>query len=156
MRDGVERLWLTDGFQFRSFGLRNTFLTEEATLTPGRHDGMAAFSWRDGKIRLIRNHEQTQPAPVGAFEDTSAAYDPQAPGGTTTLEISPQADEVRSWVSLNGTTFNCAGGESPWGTWVTCEETPNGVDQHGASWSAPAIPTTSPTSRNMDTCSRCR
>lgn len=129
LRDGEIRLFLPEGFSYRSFGIRATPLTEEPTLTPGRHDGMAAFPWRGGKVRLVRNHEQTQPNPVGAFGDVSSAYDPAAPGGTTTLEISPTADEVRSWVSLNGTTFNCAGGASPWGTWVTCEETPNGVDQ---------------------------
>jgi uncharacterized protein len=128
LRDNAIRLHLPAGFQYRSFSVRNTPLTEESTITPGRHDGMAAFSWK-GKVRLIRNHEQTQPVPVGAFGNVSRAYDPAAPGGTTTLEISPKADQVRSWVSLNGTTFNCAGGASPWGTWITCEETPNGVDQ---------------------------
>src|ERR687892_1127830 len=66
LRDEVIRLHLPEGFQYRSFGVRNTSLTEEATLTPGRHDGMAVFSWRNGKLRLIRNHEQTQPNPVGA------------------------------------------------------------------------------------------
>jgi hypothetical protein len=129
LRDGVVRLHLPADFEYRSFGVRGTPLTEEATTTPMRHDGMAAFSWRDGRIRLIRNHEQTQPGVVGAFGDTSAAFDTQAPGGTTTLEITPRAEQVRSWVSLNGTTFNCAGGETRWGTWITCEETPNGVDQ---------------------------
>jgi secreted PhoX family phosphatase len=140
LADEVVRLWLPEGFRYQSFGVRNTPLTEEATLTPGRHDGMAVFSWRNGKVRLIRNHEQTQPNPVGAFGDTATAYDPAAPGGTTTLEISPRGDEVSSWVSLNGTTFNCAGGASPWGTWVTCEETPNGVDQQRSFLIGPGDP----------------
>jgi secreted PhoX family phosphatase len=129
LQDGVVRLHLPADFEYRSFGVRGTPLTEEGTTTPGRHDGMAAFSWRDGRIRLIRNHEQTQPGVVGAFGDVDAAFDTQAPGGTTTLEITPRAEQVRSWVSLNGTTFNCAGGETPWETWLTCEETPNGIDQ---------------------------
>lgn len=140
LRDEQVRLHLPEGFNYRSFGVRDSALTEEATLTPGRHDGMAVFSWRDGRVRLIRNHEQTQPNPVGAFGDTSTSYDPAAPGGTTTLEISPTADEVKSWVSLNGTTFNCAGGASPWGTWVTCEETPNGVDQQRSFLIGPGDP----------------
>jgi secreted PhoX family phosphatase len=140
LRDGAVRLHLPAGFQYRSFGLRNTVMTEEATVTPGRHDGMAVFSWKQGKLRLIRNHEQTQPVPVGAFGDTSQAYDVQAPGGTTTLEISPKAEDVKSWVSLNGTTFNCAGGASPWGTWITCEETPNGVDQQRSFLIGPGAP----------------
>ena len=139
LRDGVVRLWLPRDFQYRSFSLRNTPLTEESTITPGRHDGMAAFGWGN-KVRLVRNHEQTQPVPVGAFGDVSKAYDTRAPGGTTTLEISPQADEVESWVSLNGTTFNCAGGASPWNTWITVEETPNGVDQQRSFLIGPGAP----------------
>lgn len=139
LRDGMTRLALPNGFQYRSFGVAGTLLTEEATNTPGRHDGMAAFTW-NGKVRLIRNHETTQPALRTAVGDLSKAYDPAAPGGTTTLEITPQADEVMSWVSLNGTTFNCAGGASPWGTWVTCEETPNGVDQQRSFLIGPGAP----------------
>ena len=59
-----------------------------------------------GRVRIVRNHVRTQPNPVGEFGNVSHAYDPAAPGGTTTLEISPTADEVSSWVSLNGTTFS--------------------------------------------------
>ena len=131
LRDGVERLWLPVGFQYRSFGVVGDPLTEDpGVATPGRHDGMAVFSWRGGRVRLIRNHEQTQPTVVGAVGSASTAYDPTAPGATTTLEITPQADQVESWVSLNGTTFNCAGGATPWDTWITCEETPNGPDSN--------------------------
>ena len=35
---------------------------------------------------------------------------------------------MQSWVSLGGTHFNCAGGSTPWGSWITCEETVNGPD----------------------------
>jgi hypothetical protein len=140
LRDGVVRMHLPEGFQYRSFGVAGTPLTEDGAVTQVRHDGMAAFSWRGGKVRLIRNHEAFQPGNVGAFGDLSEAYDPQGPGGTTTLEITPRAEEVRSWVSLNGTSFNCAGGATPWDSWITCEETPNGVDQQRSFLIGPGDP----------------
>ena len=54
----------------------------------------------------------------------SISYDETAGGGTTTLIINPKTNEiVRDFVSLNGTLINCAGGPTPWGSWISCEET---------------------------------
>jgi secreted PhoX family phosphatase len=47
-----------------------------------------------------------------------------AGGGTTTMVIDPRTNTVvRDWVSLSGTLINCAGGPTPWGSWISCEET---------------------------------
>ena len=44
MRDGIVRLWLPRGFQYRSFHDTETPVTlPDGTTLPGRHDGMAAF-----------------------------------------------------------------------------------------------------------------
>jgi uncharacterized protein len=126
-RDGVVRLRLPKGFGYRSFGLTGQRM-EDGVNTPGRHDGMAAFAGPNGKIRLVRNHEVNGNRVNGAFGDRARAYDRSALGGTTTLEVTATADSVRSWVSLNGTQMNCAGGATPWNTWITCEETVNGPD----------------------------
>jgi hypothetical protein len=50
-------------------------------------------------------------------------YDAGAGGGTTSIEVDRRGARVREWVSLAGTHNNCAGGVTPWGTWLTCEET---------------------------------
>ena len=50
-------------------------------------------------------------------------YDPAAGGGTTTIEVDKDGNRVREYVSLAGTHNNCAGGQTPWDTWLTCEET---------------------------------
>jgi secreted PhoX family phosphatase len=55
-------------------------------------------------------------------------YDPLTQGGTVTVEVDGQGNVVNDFVSLRGTQMNCAGGRTPWGTWITCEETVNGDD----------------------------
>ena len=50
-------------------------------------------------------------------------------GGTTTLIYNTKEQRLeRHFLSLAGTTRNCAGGPTPWNSWITCEETVNGPD----------------------------
>ena len=126
LRDGKVRLHLPSGFSYRSFHDTETpvVLTDGTTL-PGRHDGMGAFTGPAGTVILVRNHEVNNP---GAAFGVGAPYDPQARGGTTTIQVTETGEVIRSFTSLNGTMMNCSGGRMPWGAWVTCEETVNGPD----------------------------
>lgn len=123
LRDGVPRLLLPAGFEYRSFDPTGTEMSDGATV-PGRHDGMAAFPGPNGKSILVRNHEVN--GPVGAFGDEQLAYDPAAGGGTTTVIVDGHGNVEENFVSLNGTQMNCSGGPMPWGSWISCEETVNG------------------------------
>jgi hypothetical protein len=126
-RDGVVRLHLPPGFAYRSFHDTETpVVLDDGTTLPGRHDGMAAFRGRHGRVILVRNHEVNNPGP--AFGDAARAYDPMAQGGTTTVEVTRYGEVVSAYTSLNGTQMNCSGGPMPWGSWITCEETVNGPD----------------------------
>ncbi len=107
----------------------------EGGVVPYAMDGMAAFAAGSRLVRLVRNHElrdvpTSNPTPFG-----DPAYDSIGPGGNTTLEVRVQPDGsaalVRQFASLAGTFVNCAGGSTPWGSWLTCEETVAGT---GAGW----------------------
>jgi uncharacterized protein len=104
----------------------------DGVAAPGGFDGMAAFSLPNGHVRLVRNHELATRRLLG---DVARAYDPIGGGGTTSLEVRVTADgtaeKVRDFVSLGGTIVNCAGGPTPWRTWISCEET---VEGQRAGW----------------------
>ena len=122
---GEMLLQLPKGFSYRTLGAEGTIMSDGA-ITPVRHDGMAAFPGPNGSVRLVRNHEVL--FNTGAVGDPSRAYDAMASGGTTTLDIRGNGNQVESWVSASGTTFNCSGGAMPYGTWITCEESIAGPD----------------------------
>ncbi|MGI5284176.1 alkaline phosphatase PhoX [Nonomuraea polychroma] len=128
LRDGKVRLYLPEGFKYRSFSAAGEKFSDGSTV-PGRHDGMAAFSGPGGSTILIRNHEVN--GSVGAFGDKDRAYDPMAGGGTSTLRVTRYGEVIKSGPSLNGTMMNCSGGPMPWRAWVSCEETVNGPDVAG-------------------------
>jgi len=127
-RDGVVRLHLPRGFNYRSFHDTSgaPIILDDDTRLPGRHDGMGAFAGSDDSVILVRNHEVNGPG--AAFSTAAPVYDPMARGGTTTIQVTPQGKVISSYASLAGTQMNCSGGIMPWGAWVTCEETVNGPD----------------------------
>jgi secreted PhoX family phosphatase len=119
---GETLLALPKDFQYTVFGKTGTRMFD-GRLTPPAHDGMAAFQVKD-ELRLVRNHEVNNQIGTPGAAIGPNAYDQLAAGGTTTLVIDPTTRElVKDFVSLSGTLVNCAGGHTPWNSWISCEET---------------------------------
>jgi len=129
--DPAGLLDLPEGFQYRAFSTaltgsdndkRFTQRLSNGELVPARHDGMAAFSGLAGLTVLVRNHElEPQHRPV-VDPSGRRRYDRLGTGGTTTLWVDGDRNLVRSFPSLAGTFRNCAGGPTPWGSWLSAEE----------------------------------
>lgn len=150
---------LPEGFSYKIISKQGDEMTDGFRV-PGRPDGMGAFVGPDQKVILIRNHENS-PSPLSDSPfgdqnqwiekvDKNKLYDAgklskPGLGGTTTLVYDEASGIVeKQFLSLAGTYRNCAGGVTPWNSWLTCEEDVSNADgefvekDHGFVFDVPA------------------
>ena len=156
-RDPAGFFDLPTGFSYRVISREGAAMAD-GFITPGKFDGMGCIPLGGNRVALIRNHElkpgDNAAGPSGGATNRKErlarlpVFDRDSdgrvlPGGTTTLvyNLRSRRSEME-YLSLAGTAVNCAGGITPWGSWLSCEETtltaPQTQTSHGWVFEVPA------------------
>jgi hypothetical protein len=100
---------LPEGFSSRIIARSQALVSGTAYLWHTFPDGGATYPTDDGGWIYVSNSE----VPGGL-------------GGAGAIRFDADAEIVDAYPILTGTSSNCAGGPTPWGTWLSCEETDTG------------------------------
>jgi secreted PhoX family phosphatase len=89
----------------------------------GRTIGATSYPWH-----FASDGQATYTTVAGGHILVSNSEAPSATGGgSSAIRFAPDGSIERAYRILGGTNLNCAGGPTPWGTWLSCEEHEGGM-----------------------------
>ena len=101
---------LPEGFSSRVLAQANSPVMDTGYVFPIFPDGQATYATPDGGFILVTNSEV-----------------PSGGGGASAIRFDRDGDVINAYRILGETSTNCSGGPTPWGTWMSCEESDGGL-----------------------------
>ena len=122
--DGIQ---LPEGFTSRVVAVYNQppIQSNPGFLWHSDPDGGATFATEDGGWIYVSNAEVRDATTGGVAREQAALITPFT-GGASALRFDANGNLIDAYRIQDGTTTNCSGGATPWGTWINGEEVGDG------------------------------